>query len=566
MKLAVFSITLLLLIPLYADYIGPKKTVFRDIPAHKSIGKTWNSNFGSSTKIIAKEEQFFFKARNSIKILPKTVIKKGAHFNASISREIPTKLSLTGITELYEGKQANYTVRVYFPGSSQDVTNSCKWDVSHKDYAEITPDGKLRAKNVPHDIDIDVVARLHYQGFVIEINLQVRILALAITELKIDLEEPLREQGYELILEQHSDFGQDLNEGSRGKTIYLGMKKEYVDPNKRIIGIAIIAADTSRPKLEKGYAINRAGDCNMEIGGGSAHVNLFFKRGYGYHPITDIAVLRSQATDEKHRDFEVIPFDINFGSGSATEHFDGTKTKKHGIPLYIAIKNGEETIHFAYGSESDYGITRYSDNITRAVKDAEKAFGDVEKAYNKAKTALNKIQKKIGSIADYETNKWRIKDEIRDGGWRVAWGRELTETDLLEFIATIGADFLGGGGVATTAKLKKLGFESIEELTSSVIEEFTEYFSEETKKLIDEITGYSGKVIGIFFQALIDGDNPKKAVAAFMQEKSREIGGIRVHFKAGVAEYSGSNKLFGKTISKTFSWQPYIAVRIVRGK
>ncbi|BBM86288.1 hypothetical protein [Candidatus Uabimicrobium amorphum] len=565
MKFTVLSIVFLLLIPVYANYTGPVKTVFRDIPPRKSIGKTWNSNADSFTKTIAKEEHFYLKARERITILPNTVIEEGAKFSASISSEIPTRVSLTGRTELYQGKSANYNVMAYFPESSKDVTNSCKWDVSHRDYAEITQNGKLEAKNVPHDIDIDIVARLKYQDFVIEINLQVRILVLAITSLKIGPYD-LVKQGYTVITKQHSSVEQDLNEGAGGAYIYLFFKKEYVAPNKRIIGIAIIAADTERPKIEKGYAVNYVGDCNDDIGGGSAYVNVFFKRGYGYHPITDIAILRSPTPDQKHRDFQVIPLDINFGSGSVKKHADGTKTKKHGIPLFIAIKNGEETIHFAYGSDSDYGVTRYSDNIARFVDDAKKAFGDVEKAYNRAKTALKKIQKKIGSVADYETNKWRIKDEIRDGGWRVAWGRELTETDLLELIGAIGADFLGGGGVATATKLEELGLESVETLTSNVIDEFSTYFAEEKKKLVEEITGYSGKVIGIFFQALINGDNPKKAVAAFLKEKSREIGGIRVHFKAGVAEYSGSNKLFGKTISKTFSWQPYIAVRIVRGK
>jgi hypothetical protein len=41
-------------------------------------------------------------------------------------------------------------------------------------------------------------------------------------------------------------------------------------------------------------------------------------------------------------------------------------------------------------------------------------------------------------MANYETDKWEIKDQVRAGGWKVAEGGEINETDILEGVVAAG--------------------------------------------------------------------------------------------------------------------------------
>jgi hypothetical protein len=153
-------------------------------------------------------------------------------------------------------------------------------------------------------------------------------------------------------------------------------------------------------------------------------------------------------------------------------------------------------------------------------------------------------------LSNYWTNKWEKKDEIREGGWKVAWGRELTETDAIEGTVAAGISIYTGNAAALTAWIKNLVAESVNQMSSSIQNTFTEAAKEQAIALAKTT-----------ISNLLHGQTSGSQLLQFGN----------VQFKAGVGKYAGKNRQwipnlsaeggYWQTLSTTWAYQPYVALR-----
>ncbi|BBM86167.1 hypothetical protein UABAM_04553 [Candidatus Uabimicrobium amorphum] len=550
-------------ISLFADYYGPVKTVYKKIPTETYLGK----------KLFDGAQKNNTVTRKKVQLIP------GFHTTQSrirISRNIPTGISVSGISALYEKRSAKYKATAHFPDTTLDITNVCKWIVSHKSYGGIFQ-GNFEAKTVPYDIEIDIVAAFAVEGVVFEVKFPVKILKLGITSIQagIDKEisgaiEKAEANGHKHIEVRGTN---SFTSGTAPTTphIFLGVKTEPISPDNRITGIAIVAGGKEIP-ISPGYKV--VVDLNKGCGDGTAYVYLCIKTG-GNNPIENL-IAAKDAMGLPEPGYTRINLSTNFGCHQhIKESIQSPLREYHGQDIYIFVKGGNEILAIPYGNDEDYlhkNIEGYVNQKLEILK------GEVEKAKETAQTIqreLQKIEKAVSNVVGYETNKWDKREEIYNhenedgkGRWTVAWGREITETDLAEILVAIGIDIYGGGGNATLTKIEEIGIESFEKITTNTIETFSLYLEKTARQIADEmlndIDNLVFDVMERFFKALVDGKDPDEAVRSFVNGKINSYGSIRIHVRAGVASYSGSNKLFGQTASKTFSWQPFVAIRVVR--
>lgn len=162
----------------------------------------------------------------------------------------------------------------------------------------------------------------------------------------------------------------------------------------------------------------------------------------------------------------------------------------------------------------------------------------------------------------YITNKWEKKDAVKNGGWYVAYGRELTETDIIAGAVATGISIFSSNPGPVIAWAENLLQESIIEMKKSLGQIGNEFGEEVQKRAVD---------LAI------------RTVKKLLQGKQEGVSDIlsqgKIDFKAGVSEYNGENQawdpLYGcsitnitncggyQTISKTWALAPYIAIRFV---
>lgn len=154
----------------------------------------------------------------------------------------------------------------------------------------------------------------------------------------------------------------------------------------------------------------------------------------------------------------------------------------------------------------------------------------------------------------YETNKWDRREEIAEGGWFVAYGAELTETDLIDGIVAAGVSIAmanPGPFIAWCESLVDRSIAKLEEAVSNV----ARYLGREA---LARLQSWAVDRLRTLIGARQDASH------------GRRFAGLDC--KVGLARYSGANREwfsnfsreggYWHTISRTFSAQPYIAVRI----
>ncbi|BBM86181.1 hypothetical protein UABAM_04567 [Candidatus Uabimicrobium amorphum] len=551
-----YIVMIIFMISLSAEYVGPNKTITKKIPTHMKL----------QHKTISSGHHLTLAAQQTVELLPGAAVAPGGSLEVKVSSNIPREVSITGPVELYENSKAQYKSTVIFPnGHSKDITNNYKWHVSHSNYASIH-NGLLTTKAVKRDFFIDIVISTVYEGYPIEVSFEVKILKEAYTSLRLgwshDVDKAAhmaQADGHKVI---HVDNGLTAGSGPDTPWVLLGGKKARVAPHQRITGIAIIGGPdgiTGPP----GYTY--VGDLNKGCGYGTAGVYLYYKHGYHSNPVSDLKIIKSTTPPQG---YFLINVNLNFGCNRYIDKLGSSNDQEyHGVTMYLSALGGEYFVAETYGKDSDYAYRRVEGYINQRLEVLQREFKKAEKKFIQIKNDAGAFFDKLENLSTYETTKWKVRDRIRKGGWRVAWGREVTEVDLLEIAGAIGADVYGGGGTATMSVLEQIGLESIEKLSENVVDEFSGYFEGQLESLMDEVTDFAQQIILTFFKALIDGKSPEDAIGDLvtaLERKAQEAKGFRIEFKAGVAEYSGKNKVAGVTLSPTISWQPYIAVRLVR--
>jgi len=73
----------------------------------------------------------------------------------------------------------------------------------------------------------------------------------------------------------------------------------------------------------------------------------------------------------------------------------------------------------------------------------------------------------------WQSNKGNMENQIRAGGWIVAYGRELTEQDALEGAVAIGVSIFSANSSPALEWLDELVNESLAKLETSILNTFT---------------------------------------------------------------------------------------------
>lgn len=164
----------------------------------------------------------------------------------------------------------------------------------------------------------------------------------------------------------------------------------------------------------------------------------------------------------------------------------------------------------------------------------------------------------------FVTNKWEKKAAVRNGGWYVAYGRELTETDVIHGLVAAGISIYTSNSVVVSTWAQNLIKESIVEMQTSLGQVSNQFGLEAQRR--------SRNLAIHVIRDLLRGKRP--GVSGILRH------GV-VEFKAGVSEYNGRNQVwdptygcsFGnfthcggyRTISTTWALVPYVAIRFRPG-
>jgi hypothetical protein len=124
-------------------------------------------------------------------------------------------------------------------------------------------------------------------------------------------------------------------------------------------------------------------------------------------------------------------------------------------------------------------------------------------------------------MPSFTSNKNDVKDGIERGGlWKVAYGRELTETDAIAGAVATGVSIYSGNTAAVTAWLNNLITESIHKMEVSIAMTFT-------AQARDQAVQFAETVISKLLRAKIPSEEIKNL--------------LQFQFKAGVAQFLGQN-------------------------
>ena len=153
-------------------------------------------------------------------------------------------------------------------------------------------------------------------------------------------------------------------------------------------------------------------------------------------------------------------------------------------------------------------------------------------------------------MANYETDKPEIKDQIRAGGWIIAEGGEITETDLIEGVGATVISIYSEDPGPFLYWLEELVKNCLEQLGYNIQTQFTPEAYQQAIALAETT------IRNLIYQ--------QSSGAEFLNFGS-------LHFKAGVAKYTGRNSLwipnfsqeggYWEIISETHAWQPYVGMR-----
>lgn len=143
---------------------------------------------------------------------------------------------------------------------------------------------------------------------------------------------------------------------------------------------------------------------------------------------------------------------------------------------------------------------------------------------------------KIAKCNGYETNKFDKKAKVEGGGWKVSWAKDISETDVLLGFVTAGVSVYDG---STTFQV----------WAQNLVRRTISSLGEDVPKNV------KGELTTILKKVVFDAVTGRSAKNTFKQFNTFD-------FKAGAIKYSGRNRAFCNTISRTWGLKPYVAFKI----
>jgi len=155
------------------------------------------------------------------------------------------------------------------------------------------------------------------------------------------------------------------------------------------------------------------------------------------------------------------------------------------------------------------------------------------------KTAKD-VERRVGGFTGYRTNKFELREKVQQGGWIVAWGNDISETDLINGAVAAGVSVYSGNPIAFKAWVNQLVWETFYSLKKSLGKDVPPAVAQHAQQYAQQV--------------LIDVIR-RRSLRASMRRFDT------VDFKAGMIQYEGGNYLGGRKVSPTGGFKPYVAFR-----
>jgi len=142
----------------------------------------------------------------------------------------------------------------------------------------------------------------------------------------------------------------------------------------------------------------------------------------------------------------------------------------------------------------------------------------------------------------YKSNKPDKMNEVRAGGWVVAFSDDISETDAAQGVVAGGVSIYAGNPGPFIAWVDALVNRTVSSLSADAQRKFTSAARSQAEKLAAEV-----------IKAAISGRSQKEVFRQF----------DTIDFKAGAIKYSGRNYAAGQAVGPpTWGLKPYIAFRV----
>ena len=141
----------------------------------------------------------------------------------------------------------------------------------------------------------------------------------------------------------------------------------------------------------------------------------------------------------------------------------------------------------------------------------------------------------------YKTNKFELVAKQENGGWVLAWSKDITETDAINGVVAAGISIYTGGA-AFSLWVSELVDRTINSVADSGRRRFPEYVRVQSKELAQQV-----------IYAAIQGKSPQQALKNF----------DTVDFKAGAIRYTGGNYVGDQLVGPhTWGMKIYLGFRV----
>ena len=207
------------------------------------------------------------------------------------------------------------------------------------------------------------------------------------------------------------------------------------------------------------------------------------------------------------------------------------------MDISLDLERERKRLEAEYNKRKDQALRDLNKDLNR-LQDTEQLKKDLIYGLQRQILAGGQswLEDRFGNIAYYKTNKFDKKDEVRRGGWQVAFGKEINETHLLEMGTAYAAN-----GAAGNAYVQMLIKESVQKLQTNGYK----LLHSSAKKEIDRAVS---EVISRALRGRFDAHDI--------------IHSYNVDIKFGAIQYSGGNYFNNQKIGpSTFGMIPYVAVR-----
>ncbi|HZZ80222.1 MAG TPA: hypothetical protein VFE62_17035 [Gemmataceae bacterium] len=162
----------------------------------------------------------------------------------------------------------------------------------------------------------------------------------------------------------------------------------------------------------------------------------------------------------------------------------------------------------------------------------------------------------------FRTNRSDVENQVRQGGWAIAFGGELTEFDIAEGAVAAGVSIFTDNPGPVMAWLDQLISESLAQMGNSIAANFAPVARQQAEQFARGVIAnlLRGRNVGEQFLDLFHF-NLKAGVAQFVGQNTQfipnaSVGGFENFITSG--DTGGSEQPVGPNI---FSWCPYVGLR-----